>query len=134
MIYLDYNATTPIDHRVAEAMMPYITDEFGNPSSSHAMGARAKNAVEESRNKVAMLLGCKSEEIVFTSGGSESNNYIIKGVAHRFKKRETILSPRRSSIPPYLTRAGFLNHKDFKYHTRQWIVLVWLIPATLKGL
>ena len=87
MIYLDYNATTPIDPRVAEAMTPYIRSEYGNPSSSHALGARAKVAVEEARGKVAALLECNPEEIVFTSGGSESNNYFIKGVAYTYRAK-----------------------------------------------
>jgi len=70
LIYLDYNATTPIDPQVAEAMLPYIYEHFGNPSSSHPLGTEAKQAVEKARAQVARLLGCSSEEILFTSGGS----------------------------------------------------------------
>jgi cysteine desulfurase NifS/selenium donor protein len=80
-IYLDYNATTPIDPRVAEAMQPFIREHFGNPSSSHVFGTAAKKAVERARKQVADLLGCAVYEVVFTSGGSESNNHAIKGVA-----------------------------------------------------
>src|ERR671924_2278178 len=76
-IYLDYNATTPVDPAVAEAMQPYITMHYGNPSSAHAYGRTAKVAVEEARRRVADLLGCAAEEIVFTSGGSESNNTVL---------------------------------------------------------
>ncbi len=79
-VYLDYNATTPIDPAVAEAMLPYIFDHFGNPSSGHAYGQRAREAVEEARHEVAALLGCHDDEIVFTSGGTEANNYAIKGI------------------------------------------------------
>ena len=80
-IYLDYNASTPIDPAVAEAMLPYLHGHFGNPSSSHGYGLEAKRALEQARGQLAALLGCSTEEIVFTSGGSESNNTVIKGVA-----------------------------------------------------
>jgi cysteine desulfurase len=79
-IYLDYNATTPIDPRVAEAMTPFLTGGFGNPSSTHAEGRRAKSALEKARERVARCLGCSSAELVFTSGGSESNNLAIRGL------------------------------------------------------
>jgi cysteine desulfurase len=84
-IYLDYNATTPIDPQVAEAMLPYIHQHFGNPSSGHIYGTRAKMAVDEARGQVARLLGCQVNEIVFTSGGTEANNYAIKGVVGAYK-------------------------------------------------
>ncbi|SMC21194.1 cysteine desulfurase [Desulfacinum hydrothermale DSM 13146] len=80
-VYLDYNATTPIDPRVAEAMGPCLGEVFGNPSSSHAYGRRARRAVEEARQQVAALLGCEASEVVFTSGGTESNNMALLGVA-----------------------------------------------------
>jgi cysteine desulfurase len=80
-IYLDYNATTPVDPAVAEAMVPYLTEYFGNPSSTHPYGVQARHAVETARAQVATLLGCRPAEVVFTSGGTESNNMAIKGVA-----------------------------------------------------
>lgn len=80
-IYLDTNATTPIDPEVAEAMLPYLTEHFGNPSSSHPYGVQTRRAVEVARAQVAALLGCTPAEVVFTSGGTESNNAAIKGVA-----------------------------------------------------
>ena len=86
-IYLDYNATTPIDPQVAEAMLPYIHQHFGNPSSSHIYGARARAAVDEARSRIAGLLGCQVDEIIFTSGGTEANNYAIKGVVGAYKDR-----------------------------------------------
>jgi cysteine desulfurase len=79
-IYLDHNATTPVDPSAAEAMMPFLREEFGNPSSPYPLGTRAKERVEQCRQEVAMLLGCKSPEVVFTSGGSESNNMVLKGI------------------------------------------------------
>lgn len=80
-IYLDYNATTPIDPAVLEAMLPYLHGEFGNPSSAHAYGATAHAAVEHARHQVAELLGAHDDEIVFTGGGSEASNLALKGVA-----------------------------------------------------
>jgi cysteine desulfurase len=80
-IYLDYNATTPMDPEVIAAMQPYLSERFGNPSSSHRYGLEAKNAIERARAQVASLLFCQPEEIFFTSGGTESNNAAIKGLA-----------------------------------------------------
>ncbi|MBN1146358.1 MAG: selenide, water dikinase SelD [Anaerolineales bacterium] len=80
-IYLDYNATTPIAPEAAEAMTPFLYEHFGNPSSSHPYGITAKRAVETARAQVAALLGCRAAEVAFTSGGTESNNYAIKGAA-----------------------------------------------------
>lgn len=79
-IYLDYNATTPLDPKVAEAMLPYLRTGFGNPSSGHVFGIEARRAVEAAREHVAALLGAEPGEIVFTGGGTESNNAVIKGV------------------------------------------------------
>src|SRR5581483_356311 len=80
-IYLDYNATTPIDPAVRDAMLPFLADHFGNPSSAHAFGRTAHDAVERARGQVAALLGARPDEIVFTGGGSEASNHAIKGAA-----------------------------------------------------
>jgi cysteine desulfurase len=79
MIYLDYNATTPLDPAVVEAMLPYLREHYGNPSSTHAPGKRAHEAVEAARRQVAELLGADADEIVFTGGGTEASNHAIKG-------------------------------------------------------
>ena len=81
VIYLDHNATTPIAPEVAEAMWPYLTTHFGNPSSDHPFGRAAKAAVDTAREQVAALIGAHPDEIVFTSGGTESNNLAIRGTA-----------------------------------------------------
>ncbi len=86
-IYLDYNATTPLHPAVWEAMRPFLETHFGNPSSSHVYGNRAREAVERARGQVASLLRARPGEIVFTSGGSESNNHAIQGVA-RARRRQ----------------------------------------------
>ncbi|NUQ65854.1 MAG: cysteine desulfurase [Pirellulales bacterium] len=83
LIYLDFNATTPIAPAVQEAMLPFLTEHFGNPSSQHAPGRAAHEAVEDARARVCRLLGADRDEIVFTSGGTESNNLALKGVAFR---------------------------------------------------
>ena len=80
-VYLDHAATTPVHPKVLEAMLPYFTSKFGNPSNLHDMGREAKNAVEDARGKTAALIGAKPEEIFFTSSGTESNNFAVKGLA-----------------------------------------------------
>ena len=82
-IYLDYNATTPVAPEVVDAMLPWLTTHFGNPSSDHPFGRAAKQAVEHARGQVAALRGCSVAEIVFTSGGTEANNLAIMGSCHR---------------------------------------------------
>jgi cysteine desulfurase len=112
-IYLDYNATTPIDPEVAAAMLPYIREHFGNPSSSHAYGAEARKGVEKARGQVAALLNCSPAEVLFTSGGTESNNHAIKGAAgaHRSKGNHIITSafehPAVTEVCEYLAADGF---------------------------
>ena len=83
-IYLDYAATTPLDPRVLEAMLPYMTEQFGNPNSIHSFGREARQAVDEAREKIAQLLNCQPSEIVFTSGGTESDNLALRGVAEAY--------------------------------------------------
>ncbi|HTP05035.1 MAG TPA: cysteine desulfurase NifS [Nitrospirota bacterium] len=80
-VYLDHAATTPVHPKVLEAMLPYFSEKFGNPSNLHDVGREAKNAIEEARAKTAALIGAKSEEIYFTSSGAESNNFALKGLA-----------------------------------------------------
>lgn len=86
-IYLDYSATTPTDPRVVETMMPYFVEEFGNPSSNHIFGKRAEAAVNAARQTVADILNCRPSEIVFTSGGTESDNFAVRGAAWAARKR-----------------------------------------------
>lgn len=80
-IYLDHSASTPTDPRVVEAMMPYFTEIYGNPSSSHSFGRKAERAIEDAREIIAQIFNCKPSEIVFTSGGSEADNLAIRGAA-----------------------------------------------------
>jgi len=80
LIYLDHNATTPVAQEVIAAMMPYLQEEFGNPSRGCWLGTKAKEGVEQARREIASLLGCQNHEVIFTSGGSESNNMVLKGL------------------------------------------------------
>ncbi len=86
-VYLDYAATTPLHPEVAKAMLPYLNEVFGNPSSLYSYGQEAKRAIESARAKVAEFIGAKPEEIVFTSGGTEANNFALKGVAYASESR-----------------------------------------------
>ena len=112
-IYLDYNATTPIDKEVAEAMKPYLDEFFGNPSSTHNYGVITKKAVINARRQVAELINCQPDEIIFTSGGTESNNFAIKGVAfaNRGKGNHIITSgiehPAVIEVCKYLAENSF---------------------------
>ncbi len=113
LIYLDYNATTPIAPEVAAAMRPFLEGFFGNPSSSHPFGIEARKAVEQARKHVAALLGCHPDEVVFTSGGSEANNTAIKGTAHALRDRgrhivtSAIEHPAVTEVCRYLETEGF---------------------------
>ncbi len=112
-IYLDYNATTPISKEVADAMRPYLDEFFGNPSSSHIYGLQTKKAVEKARKQVATLLNCDSSEIIFTSGGTESNNYALKGIAFANKDKgnhiitSSVEHPAIIEVCKYLEKHGF---------------------------
>lgn len=112
-IYLDHNATTPVDEQVFGAMVPFLRDNFGNPSSNHIFGKVNKAAIAKARNQVAQLLGCDPGEVVFTSGGSESNNHAIKGVAwanrHKGKHIITSIVEHPAVLNPcrYLEQQGY---------------------------
>jgi len=113
-IYLDYNATTPIDPEVAEAMRPYLFEHFGNPSSSHWYGIQTKKAVDEARRQVADLLHCNPKEVVFTSGGSESNNYAIKGTAFANREKGNHIITSAIEHPAVLEVGKYLAEKGFQ--------------------
>ncbi len=146
-IYLDYNATTPVDPDVAAVVSSILSDIYGNPSSIHAEGRAARSVVEDARREVASLLRCSSEEIVFTGGGSESNNLAIKGVAeaHRDKGNHLVTSKvehlsvlnaftsleRKGWRVTYLDvdEKGRLDLDDLRAAVRDETVLVSLVTA-----
>ncbi|MBM3301373.1 MAG: aminotransferase class V-fold PLP-dependent enzyme, partial [Deltaproteobacteria bacterium] len=111
-IYLDYNATTPLLPEVVEAMLPYLREHFGNPSSIHSFGKQAKEAVEAARMEVASLLRCHADEVFFTSGGTEANNLAIRGATEaRPDRRHIVISsiehPAVANPCVYLERQGY---------------------------
>jgi cysteine desulfurase len=108
MIYLDYNATTPIAAEVAEAMKPFLLKEFGNPSSAHPIGKRAKEGLERARGRISALLGCEGSEIIFTSGGTEANNMVLKSLAWTMRNRGRHIITTRIEHPAIINTALFL--------------------------
>ncbi len=113
-VYLDYNGTTPHDPGVISAMRPFLEIEFGNPSSSHWYGIRPKKAVEAARRQVAGLLNCRPDEIFFTSGGTESNNHAIKGMAKRLQKKGRHIITTTVEHPAVLEVCRFLETEGFE--------------------
>ncbi|MCF7885438.1 MAG: selenide, water dikinase SelD [Candidatus Marinimicrobia bacterium] len=110
-VYLDYNASTPLARRVIEKMKPYLEKGFGNPSSAHWSGLESKQAIEKARQQLAEMLGCDSEEIIFTSGGSESNNLAIRGIANKYSGGHIITS--EIEHPAVMNVCKYLEKKDF---------------------
>lgn len=108
-IYLDYNASTPIDPAVAAAMQPFLLEAFGNPSSGHWASTPAKAALERARGQIAVLLGAAPEEIVFTSGGSEANNLAIKGTFFALKRERAHIITTAIEHPAVLAPCRFLE-------------------------
>ncbi|NIM98336.1 MAG: selenide, water dikinase SelD [candidate division Zixibacteria bacterium] len=113
-IYLDYNATTPIDPEVADAMLPFLKEHFGNPSSSHWYGVQTRQAVENARKQVAELLGCFPDEVIFTSGGSESNNFAIKGVAYALRDSGKHIITSQIEHPAVINVCKWLEKEGFR--------------------
>lgn len=116
MLYLDNSATTPIYPEVKDAMLPYLLEEFGNPSSKYyTLAENAKNAVESSRQHIANLLGCDPDEIIFTSGSTESNNMILKGIAefHGNSEKKHIITSK-TEHPSVLEVCEYLQTKGYK--------------------
>jgi cysteine desulfurase len=146
-IYLDYNATTPIDIEVADEMLPYIQNWFGNPSSSYYIGRKTKEAIIRARKHVASLINASTDEIIFTSGGTESNNYAIRGIALANQKKgkhiitSAIEHPSVTEVCKYLTTLGWeitfvpvdkygtVNSKDVENAIRKDTTLITIMHA-----
>ena len=119
MIYLDYNATTPLCAAAREAIQPFLKEYFGNPSSVHAAGREARAAVDDARDRVAALLGAKPHEIIFTSGGTESNNLAVLGLARRHASRGKHLISNRAEHHAVL-------HAIERLEEREGFEVTWL--------
>ena len=114
-IYLDYSATTPVDPRVAQKMIQWLTEQFGNPASrSHGYGWEAEEAVEQARVEVAKLVNCDAKEIVWTSGATESNNLAIKGAAHFYKSKGKHLITMKTEHKAVLDTLRELEREGFE--------------------
>lgn len=112
-IYLDYNATTPTDPAVVEELLPFLSEVFGNPSSSHPYGKKAREAVELARTRVAALLGCDSAQVIFTSGGTESNNQALIGAAFANRDRGKHIISTTIEHPAVLNPLHWLEGQGF---------------------
>ncbi|MDD2391168.1 MAG: cysteine desulfurase family protein [Desulfobacterales bacterium] len=112
-IYLDYNGTTPHDPEVIDAMRPFLETEFGNPSSSHWYGIAPAKAVIHARRQIASLINCRPEEIIFTSGGTESNNFAIKGIASAYRNRGNHIITSQIEHPAVLQVCSYLESHGF---------------------
>jgi cysteine desulfurase len=124
-IYMDHSATTPVAPEVLEAMLPYFSERFGNASSLHSFGLEAKEALEASREKMAALLGAKPEEIIFTSGGTESDNLALKGIAYRNQEKGKHILTTSIEHPAVLETCRKLQKEGFE---------VTYLPVTGEGL
>lgn len=124
-IYMDHSSTTPVDAAVMEAMLPYFSEKFGNPSSIYSLGREARKAMEEARNKVADLIGAKKEEIIFTGSGTESNNLAIKGSVYRNRKKGDHIITSSIEHHAVLNTCKYLESQGFK---------VTYLPVSKDGL
>lgn len=112
-IYFDHAATTPVDNEVLEAMMPYLTNKFGNPSSIHYFGQETRGAIDKARHQVAKIINARPNEIVFTSGGTEANNLAIRGLLEANSKygnhviTSAIEHPAVKSLCEHLGKNGY---------------------------
>ena len=115
MIYLDNNATTKVDTEVLNAMLPYLKEEYGNPSSTYSIGKRVKDEITKARNNVAKLLNANPDNIIFTSCGSESNNMILKGIAFANKHKGNHIITTKIEHPAVLNTCSYLEKIGFLF-------------------
>ena len=125
MVYLDHSATTPLDHEVLEAMLPYLTEEFGNASSVYGLGQRARQAIDQARDEVAAFYGVAAKEVIFTSGGTEGDNFAFRGIAQRNAERGRHLVTSTIEHDAVLRSAEELEREGFE---------VTRLPADRTGL
>ena len=114
MIYLDHNATTPLNPQVLEAMLPYLKDKYGNASSIHAKGREAREGIDKARGIIALTLGIASEDLIFTSGGTESDNFAIKGIALANRDKGNHIITSKVEHPAVLNTCQFLEKMGFE--------------------
>jgi cysteine desulfurase len=125
MVYLDHSATTPLDPEVLQAMMPYLTDEFGNASSVYGLGQRARQAIDQARDEVAAFYGVAAKEVIFTSGGTEGDNFAFQGIAQRNALEQAGFEVTRLPVD----RHGLVDPADLGRELRPDTILVSLMHA-----
>ena len=113
IIYLDNNATTKTDEKVVEAMLPYFTENYGNPSTIYKLGAKSKSAVTAAREKIAGLIGAKTEEIYFTAGGSEADNWALKATAEAYESKGKHIITTKIEHHAILHTCEYLEKRGF---------------------
>ena len=115
-IYLDHSATTPVKKETLEAMLPYLTRQYGNPSSIYTEGREARKALEKARDIIAEAIGAQSEELFFTASGTEADNWALRGIADAYSKRANISLPVKLSIRLYWRHVRIFPKKDITSH------------------
>ncbi|MGB9636922.1 MAG: cysteine desulfurase NifS [Thermoplasmata archaeon] len=135
-VYFDNSATTMVAPEVLDAMKPYFTEHFGNASSLHAFGREARNALEESRKKVAQLINAQPEEIIFTAGGTESDNIAIKGIAYRHRNKGKHIITSKIEHPAVLETCKALENEGFEVTyvdvDREGIVDAGMVESSIR--
>src|SRR5579859_2332664 len=137
LIYLDHAATTPTDPRVVEAMLPYFTEDYGNPSSTHRFGRQAESAIEAARSSIARILNCSPKEIIFTSCGSESDNLALRGAVlaaqkdQKLAQRNTIVTAHTEHHAVSNTAAQLAEYTDVSIDWLPVDHLARVLPSSL---
>ena len=125
LIYMDNAATTPVKPEVLDAMLPYFTEKFGNPSSIYSISSENKKAITDAREVIAKTINTTPENIYFTAGGSESDNWALKERQMPMRPKESTSSRRRSSIMRFFTPVSIWRRKASRSLTWMWMRTVW---------
>lgn len=132
-VYLDHAATTPVDPAVIDAMMPYLMNNYGNPSSIYEIGRESKEAIDDAREKVADLIGARPEEIIFTSGGTESDNFAIKGIAYANREKGNHIITTQIEHHAVIESVRFLETQGFKATYIEPDRFGWIDPGKVRA-
>src|SRR5713226_8363062 len=132
MVYLDHSATTPLDPEVLQAMMPYLTEEFGNASSVYGLGQRARQAIDQARDEVAAFYGVVAKEVIFTSGGTEGDDFAFRGIAERNADRGRHVITSTNRLDAVLLPADALERDCCEVTRLRVYRLVFVDPLALR--
>ena len=131
--YFDNSATTRVKDEVFKEMIPYLSIEYGNPSSLYSIGRSAKRAISEARRRVASLINCSPEEIYFTSCGSESDNTALKGIAYANKEKGNHIITSKIEHPAILNSCKSLENKGFKISQDESEIIIYSVSLSFAG-